>query len=688
VVDEHRREEVSGDPIRFTAEGYFEACNNQKKHFMLFYMLLYNLDNRAHVFPPYSARVLEDRPLGTRSCSCPCIDNVFEFLRTPVAPDFADALTFSLLPSYFSFFMTEGGIHEFIRLLETVGDQPQLRETYARMAFVSPFFLSFAAEVFRPIISPLLPQGNPPPLGELSEQIIKKWTQNRRAVPPVVSAIFALEDGRRLLSNAFFAHALRPEAAKIFGLVEYHQSPAPAVIDALRMLLVIAGDAPRLTLDKLLEISRFSPGDALETLNEADVFDVPSLFQPVILSTLDIYCIGAIGNGGNYIPPRDDQWEVFAAWMEAAQESKHNRLEETMAFGTRAEASLRHLPQLSDPLPKFKAPPDGLDLRQFFCDYLLRRGPLTTFRLRYGAVKVLDMVFKFTDEAGIIEALGRATLERKKEIRALSAFTSITEKYTKLDAFLRPILNDIQNVFMSGDIFLACHHVLGQSKAVEFFSRDPNSAVTDYTKVCGPVREQFKNFPAAVEIAFSYVTLKFNFTRFRASRPELAVYDEGIAKVLAENGHILAADLFPQAPIKPGKWDKAKFLLDNVKALETREYMLDIVRTAALESNLFRKMREFQRGIMMAQKFIADKVPAQEMLGADEFLPIQIATMITAAPQFIVSNYVYLVEFCGAEAEEVISLTGQALLIPRNILRAVIECIKSVPIDSLIKRTL
>jgi hypothetical protein len=53
-----------------------------------------------------------------------------------------------------------------------------------------------------------------------------------------------------------------------------------------------------------------------------------------------------------------------------------------------------------------------------------------------------------------------------------------------------------------------------------------------------------------------------------------------------------------------------------------------------------------------------------------------------------VSNYVYLVEFCGAEAEEVISLTGQALLIPRNILRAVIECLKSIPIDSLIKRTL
>jgi hypothetical protein len=360
-----------------------------------------------------------------------------------------------------------------------------------------------------------------------------------------------------------------------------------------------------------------------------------------------------------------------------------------MAFGkAQAEASLRHLLQLSDPLPKFKAAPEGLDLRQFFWDYLLRRGPLTSFRLRYDAIKVLEQVFKFTDEAGILEALGHATLERKKEIRALSAFTSITEKYTKLDAFVRPILNDVRNVFMSGDIFLACHQVLGQSKAVEYFSRDPNAAVTDYTKVCGPVRDQFKNFPAAVEIAFSYVTLKFNFTRFRASRPELAAYDEGIGNLLAENGHVLTADLFPQAPVKPGKWDKAKFLLDNVKALKTRDYILDIVRTAALESNLFRKMREFQRGIMMAQKFIADKVPAQEMLGADEFLPIQIATMIAAAPQFIVSNYVYLVEFCGAEAEEVINLTGQALLIPRNILRAVIEFLKSIPIDSLIKRTL
>jgi hypothetical protein len=363
-------------------KGYFDACHNQKKHFMLVYMLLYNLNNRAHVFPPYSARVLEDRPLGTRNYTYPGIDNVFEFLRRPINPDLADALTFSLLPSYFSFFMTEGGVQDFIRLLDTVADQPQLQEMYARMAFVSPFFLSFAAEVFHPIISPLLPQGTPPPVDELADQIIKKWKQNRRALPPVVSAIFSLDYGRRLLSNAFFAHALRPEAAKIFGLVEYYQSPSPAVIEALRSLLIVVGDAPCPTLNKLIDISRFSPGDALEILNERDLIDVPSLFQPVILSTLDLSCIGAITNGGNYVPPVSDEWDAFAAWIEAAQESKHNRFEETMAFDkARAEASLRHLLQLSDPLPKFKAPPEGLDLHQFFTDYLLRRGPLATLRL-------------------------------------------------------------------------------------------------------------------------------------------------------------------------------------------------------------------------------------------------------------------------------------------------------------------
>jgi hypothetical protein len=660
---------------------YLATLSNQKDHFMLVYMLLYQLYAPERDFPPYYAKVLEKAPFPTETSACPPRDQIFEKINDQVPQQLVDVLTFSLIPTYCSFFMTMRGVSDFSHLLDQLS--PHLQEIYVRAAFVSPFFLTFVADVFRPIISPLLPQGNPPPRDELCAQIRRRWSQNLRSLPPVIGSIFTRPNAQRLLSNGFFAHALRPETAKIFGLCEYYQTPSPALMEELRMLLT--GDSREQILRNLIDLSTWEPGESPGLLDEEDVKAVPSLFQPVLLSTLDRRCLETLVNRRPFVPLGPSDWAVSAVSAHERIESEHIQIELTMANQTRAEAYLRHLLQMADRLPKFKSVPPDIDLREFFQDFLVRRGPMSTFKKRHEAVKFLETIIGFSSETAILEPLSQTTLERKKEIRALSAFTSITERYMKLDAACRSLRLDIENVFVSGDIFISCHQHMQSQKTVEFYSKDPDALVADYIKLSGPIREQWRRFESALEIAFTYVTFRFNFSRFRASRPELARYDQQLAEFLVAHGSDVLKVLTDGA--YDNKPEKSNVLLQRINGLREKVYVLDILRAAALESNLFRKMREFGKGVLAAQKVVADKFPPAQPAGPDELVPAQVAAIIFAMPHFIVSNYVYIVEFCGSESEEFQAVVGHVVLTAAGALRATIQHLPSVPIATLVQRT-
>jgi hypothetical protein len=454
-------------------------------------------------------------------------------------------------------------------------------------------------------------------------------------------------------------------------------------MEELRVLLT--GDSREQILRSLIDLSTWSPGESPDLLNGEDARAVPSLFQPVMLSTLDRRCLDTLVHRRPFVPLGANDWAVCAVSAQERIESEHIQMELTMANQTRAEAFLRHLLQMADRLPKFKSVPPDINLRQFFHDFLVRRGPMSTFKKRYEAVKFLETAIGFGSETAILEHLSQATLERKKEIRALSAFTLITERYIKLDAIGRPVRRDIENVFVSGDIFISCHQHMQPQKTVEFYSKDPDALVADCIKLSTPIQEQWGHFESALEIAFTYVTFRFNFSRFRASRPELARYDEQVSEFLVARGanvmKVLTDDAYENRP------EKSSILLQRINALKEKVYVLDIIRAAALESNLFRKMREFGKGVLAAQKVVADKFPPAQPAGPDELVPAQVAAIMFAMPQFIVSNYVYILEFCGSESEEFQSIVGSVMLTPAGALKATIQHLTSVPLLTLIKRT-
>jgi hypothetical protein len=119
-------------------EQFFLGCiARQKQHYMYAYWLV--RPDRCPAFPNAPGWSHADDDV-------PSFEVLAERLPDVTDPDVIDWLTFSTLPSYCSYFLTQAGSERFVRVMRDVAeDKPKLFSAFARAAFVSPFFLAFAA---------------------------------------------------------------------------------------------------------------------------------------------------------------------------------------------------------------------------------------------------------------------------------------------------------------------------------------------------------------------------------------------------------------------------------------------------------------------------------------------------------------------------------------------------------------
>jgi hypothetical protein len=94
---------------------------------------------------------------------------------------------------------------------------------------------------------------------------------------------------------------------------------------------------------------------------------------------------------------------------------------------------------------------------------------------------------------------------------------------------------------------------------------------------------------------------------------------------------------------------KYPWVPDRLRELERREDILNGLRMAALESNLLRKFREFDRWLRAGVMFFHEKAPPTDIWGQDEFMPLQLSVCIVANPPFLVSNCAYVRDFCNLD---------------------------------------
>jgi hypothetical protein len=320
----------------------------------------------------------------------------------------------------------------------------------------------------------------------------------------------------------------------------------------------------------------------------------------------------------------------------------------------RLEASLRHLLQAADPIPRFREVPGGLDLRTFFERYLWRRGPRRALRLREDLFQTLEVLMRPFTEAGILAALRKVTLDRKREIRILSAFSDILEIVHAHEVRTSAARGHVEKVFLyTGLARFWCDNRSLRKQFAEYVCQPAllENSFTALTAALCACKEPCAASKLHIRVlAYGFLTTEFDFDEFRAHRPALAVFDAQIAQALASPAWFVDKQIPPPArPYDPEKFDKGAWLRAQLEQLKGREDLFEVVRGACCESSPLRKLEQLSQALGLARGFFSRNCPATTELGADEFTPIMISFLVLANPPHLMSNLVYIVDFCYSE---------------------------------------
>jgi hypothetical protein len=636
---------------------YLDRIARQKRHYMFVYLLVRHYSSPKPSFPPWCTAFLQATAWSSASAPYPALAAIIHRVANVRNRELMDALAFSGLPCYFTFFFTDFGTEDFLMFMRTISDRPLLSDMIARMAFVSPLFLSFIASVFHPIISPLLPQAPVPSLEDLSAQIATRWTNNASAIPSVVVRLIRQSpDPVRTLSVSYFEQALTPKTASVYGLVHFHQTLQGPILERLKQLLTASSRTHM--LERLVATTQASKSAIIPSLTVIDRNDVPALFQRLILSPVDFNCYSAASILGEFVDPFDYDVAAYLQAGEAEQESHHNRIEQTMGRESVApNAAVRHLLQGADPIPTFAGVPPGTTVESFFRDYLLDRGPIDEYPLRYTCFKVLEKDCRW-DPVRLQVAMDSATLERTKEIRALSAFTRIANTVARFDQLTKAVADETEHVFLTALLESALPKKFKPRRSIEDYTKAPNHLVNEYCEVLRAAQQttQYQS-PWLPHVVFGALTSGFDFERFRKVRSDLRSLDSNLTTIIVNRTAALLPALFSDAGApKSGAFDKRGWLLSRLQSVQSNIELLAIIQRACLESNPLSKMEEMNRGITLFRKFCLDGCPSTVELGADEYIPALVGYFYIANPPYLVSNLIFIQEFCCSPRLEAVFL--------------------------------
>jgi hypothetical protein len=118
-----------------------------------------------------------------------------------------DAMCYSLIPTYFKFFLTEESFEAYLAFLDKQAGRPWQRE-FQKVLFVAPQFVNFVCATFYPVLQPILSEKvltieDPRPF---LDACLRAWRENI-ALCPIHIKLFLQRMGEareRLLHDCFF----------------------------------------------------------------------------------------------------------------------------------------------------------------------------------------------------------------------------------------------------------------------------------------------------------------------------------------------------------------------------------------------------------------------------------------------------------------------------------------------------
>jgi hypothetical protein len=614
---------------------YLQHSYRQKKHYMLIYLLLYSPHGKI---PPLFSEIIQDAStFVTRPDEFRTFRDVSAAIQQGISDELLDALTFSLLPAYFQYFLTQPAVPEFGEFVNSV-TSARLYRSLARVAFFSPFFLAFAADVFGPLISRTLPHESVPSEADLRTSIIERWTENARQIPPFVR-IFLLNALRadvppELVLSQFFEIVLQRRNLCMLGVGDTDPSSSePRILDPLRLLLNGTGQTS--ILSTLVAITSRIPGE-FPLLDQTNLGDVPELTASILVSTFDLSIHEALFNNVPLAPL--ESWKVYAAKKSRVPKSEHLSIERTLVLPRSANRqpikmispALRHLLQGADPIPQFKCAPADVTIEEFFVDYLRESGPRESFAAREHSLEIVRKYSRF-DRDILMDCLGRAKLERVKVLRALSAFTGVLDKLGQLSR----ITESITVSFADAVQFRALASAMWASNI-------PRRAFGDYVANPALFAQDCRLLVVPAPLALQFLCNQFSFERWLAAHPEMQSRDERL-RVLLED-HL--DDVIRR---QVDRIRHADYFLERIEVMKRDRRMTTILWDAAAEASPLRKLEGFDRGITVGfasimGNLLTDRV---DVPGPDETWPLRLAVLLVARIPHLVSNVEYMRHFYG-----------------------------------------
>jgi hypothetical protein len=105
---------------------------------------------------------------------------------------------------------------------------------------------------------------------------------------------------------------------------------------------------------------------------------------------------------------------------------------------------------------------------------------------------------------------------------------------------------------------------------------------------------------------------------------------------------------------------------------------------AFVVSNPICKLQEIYRGIILVRNFFSSNFPCNMELDEDDYLAILTSYFYLVNPPYIVSNLIFLCEFCFAQ--KFASLFHDLAVAPMSILTLIAEKIPGLHRDALMRR--
>jgi hypothetical protein len=602
---------------------YSEFSGPQKDHYMFLYFFLHYRDFSSGHFPAFFSSFAPVSSLPALTKKIPRTSEFTTFLQTVTDPETINLLTYSTIPSVYRFFTTTHESKHFIKVLSKISD-PSLHDQYARSLFSSPLFLHFITIVFQPILSPLVSKSTIPSAHDLGKQIERAWTDNIPQLPGAfVKFLQEQHDPARTLSKSFFEIALKPDHARLFGLVEFYQTLADPLLSTLLSILTVTGS--KCILSQLIQESPQKPKVFLLSISSRRA--CPALFQPLVLTDPD-FAIFSLAFG--LAKPQTPK-----TYNPVALRRPEDRIDNIAPPPIELDlppaiAGLRSLLLLADPLPEFEDCPQ-CPLKQFIHAFLIQRGPRASLFDRSAAADQLDL--KKSTEDSLLDILREVPLQATPELETLSAYTRIVDKLVELADTAAGIRLQVRRVFETLVITEQCKVSLAPCREFRAYLDNPGALVGDcLSRIEGLKAPIVANGTAIVHAC---LTSKFDFGLFQTYKTGIGEADDTVSAYLKENSEELLSEFAFH-----------DVFYEIVRSVAGNEDVGKLVEDAVAESNPLRKLEKFNAALVEVVGEAEKAFAAVKRLTEKDQLAILSGFVVAANPPSLVSNRVYLGEFC------------------------------------------